>query len=160
MYSPLRYDVKPLPWVGSVCIPWKSLYRVWLKSYIWLIYTVQKIQFIYFQERNCATSVPISIFMCLWAIYILSWSVYIFGCRKIDRPILKIYNLLQIFECRNWETEHYNSVLDKLAAQFHFWEFINGNQTMLLHNIKQHNVNITWRNVTKRSCSQHKSSKT
>ncbi len=31
--------------------------------------------------------------------------------------------------------------------------------TMLLHNIKQHNINITWRNVTKRSCTQCKSSK-
>ncbi len=31
---------------------------------------------------------------------------------------------------------------------------------MLLHNIKQHNVNVTWRNVTKRSCTQRKSSKT
>jgi len=30
-------------------------------------------------------------------------------------------------ECRNWETGHYNSVLDKLAAQFHFWEYMNGN---------------------------------
>ncbi len=31
---------------------------------------------------------------------------------------------------------------------------------MLLHNIKQHNVNVTLRNVTKRCCTQHKSSKT
>jgi hypothetical protein len=33
-------------------------------------------------------------------------------------------------------------------------------QTMLLHNVKQHNVNVTWRNVTKRRCSQRRSSKT
>ena len=25
-----------------------------------------------------------------------------------------------------------------------------------LHNVKQHNVNVTWRNVTKRRCPQHK----
>ncbi len=31
---------------------------------------------------------------------------------------------------------------------------------MLLHNVKQHNVNVTWRNITKRSCTQGKSSKT
>jgi hypothetical protein len=37
-------------------------------------------------------------------------------------------NLSQIYECRNWETEHSNSVLD---YQFHFWEYINGNQTFL-----------------------------
>ena len=29
-------------------------------------------------------------------------------------------------------------------------------RTMLLHNVKQHNVNVTWRNVTKRSYIQHK----
>jgi hypothetical protein len=33
-------------------------------------------------------------------------------------------------------------------------------ETMLLHNVKQHNVNVTWRNVTKRSCTPRKSSKT
>ncbi len=27
--------------------------------------------------------------------------------------------------------------------------------TMLLHNVAQHNVNVTWSNVTKRSCTQH-----
>ncbi len=31
---------------------------------------------------------------------------------------------------------------------------------MLLHNVEQHNVNVTWCNVTKRSCTQRKSSKT
>jgi len=38
-------------------------------------------------------------------------------------------NLSQIYECRNWETEHYNSVME---YQFHFWEYINGNQTFIL----------------------------
>jgi hypothetical protein len=31
---------------------------------------------------------------------------------------------------------------------------------MLLHNVKQHNVNVTGRNVTKCSCTQRKGSKT
>jgi hypothetical protein len=36
-------------------------------------------------------------------------------------------NLSQIYVCRNWETEHYNSV-----SQLHLWEYINGNQTFLM----------------------------
>ncbi len=42
----------------------------------------------YSQLRNCAASVPISTFMCLWAIYIFT------GCRKICGPILGIYKSL------------------------------------------------------------------
>ncbi len=35
----------------------------------------------------------------------------LFGCRKIGRLILGIYNHSPIYVCGNWETEHYNSVL-------------------------------------------------
>ncbi len=49
-----------------------------------------------------------------------SGSVHIFGCSKIDRS-WKYINLSQIDECRNWETEHYNTVLEiKRDAKFHF----------------------------------------
>ncbi len=68
----------------------------------------------YSQERNCAASVPIPTFMCLWAIYIFPGLVNIFGCSKIDRLILETYKSLTdtVYECSNWETEHYNSVLE------------------------------------------------
>ncbi len=35
-----------------------------------------------------------------------------------------------------------------------------GDFVMLLHNVKQHDVNVTWRNVTKRSCTKRKVFKT
>ncbi len=43
---------------------------------------------------------------------------------RLGRPILEIINLSQIYECRNWETEHYNSVLE-ITVSFlgiHNWE--------------------------------------
>ncbi len=109
-----------------------------------------KIPFMYFFSGNCAASVPVFTFMCLWVIYIFPGSVHIFGCSKIDRPILEYINLSQIYEWSNWETEHYNFFLsvyfykqlenltiiiiifgNKEAAQFHFWKYINGNQTFI-----------------------------
>ncbi len=62
--------------------------------------------------------------MCLWAIFIFPGMVHIFPCSRIGRRSWKYINLSQIYECRNWETEHYNSVLE-ITVSFpgiHKWE--------------------------------------
>ncbi len=47
-----------------------------------------------FPEKDGAASVPISTFICLWAVYIFPRSVYIFSCSRIDRPMVGIYKSL------------------------------------------------------------------
>ncbi len=39
------------------------------------------------------------------------WSTYLITAKYVDRSCEYI-NLSQIYECRNWDTEHYNSVLE------------------------------------------------
>ncbi len=68
--------------------------------------------FMYFFSGNCAASVPTP--------------QHIFPCSRIGRPILEIQyiNLSQMYKCRNWETGHYNSVLE-ITVSFlgiHKWE--------------------------------------
>jgi hypothetical protein len=81
---------------------------------------------------NCAASVPNSKFMNLWAIYLFPGSVHIFGCSKIDRPVLEIYKSLT--DMSVWTEREISIILfwKYKPAQFHFWEYMNGNQTFIL----------------------------
>ncbi len=75
---------------------------------------------------NCAASVLISTFICLWVIWficIFSGLVHIVLCSRIGRLILEIYKFLTDIWVRTWGTEH---------IQFCFGNnsFISGNTLM------------------------------
>jgi hypothetical protein len=71
----------------------------------------------YSQKRNYVASVPISTFKCLWAImFSYHRSAYSAAGIYVDRS-WEYINRSQTHECGNWDWH---------AAQFIFWEYING----------------------------------
>ncbi len=73
-------------WEGSYCVA-----------------NCKKVPFIYSFSGNSAASAPISTFICLWAIYIVPGSVYIFPpAEKGDRS-WEYINRSQRHECGNWD---------------------------------------------------------
>ncbi len=81
--------------------------------------------------RPCPNSATV---IYLWAINIFPGSVCLFDWNKQTDPGHIYINRSQTHECGNWETEHYNSVLEitRQPMQFQSWEYINPNLTHIV----------------------------
>jgi hypothetical protein len=72
---------------------------------------------------NCAASVPIFAFICLWAIYIFPGSVHIFPvAEKADRW-WEYINRSQTHECWNWNCGRAIPFLGTFSSFFCYWFF-------------------------------------
>ncbi len=78
-------------------------------------FTATKIPVVYSQKWNCAASVPISTFMCVWSNYIFLGSVHMFSCCRIYKSLTYCTK-----KFGNWDWGRKNE-------QFLFWEFFSSN---------------------------------
>ncbi len=82
--------------------------------------------YVFWEMKRCGLIPNSYSHVHLWAIYIFPGSVCLFCCSEIGRPSWKDINRSQIHEYGNWETEHYNSVLEKTRPH----SFISGNTSI------------------------------
>ncbi len=78
----------------------------------------------YSYSGNCMASVPISTFMCRWAIYIFPGSVHMFLAAQLGDRSWEYINRSQTHECGNWDCGRAIPFLGIFVSNFRYWFFV------------------------------------